>query len=92
MVIIHVLVLILIALLSEVVFGSDRYQNRLWRWNLDRKPFGCKSCMTFWLTFAYSWIFLFPFSWALVTGFVFFTLSVEEYTERFIDWIKELKK
>jgi len=36
--------------------------------------------------------FLFPFSWALVTGFVFFTLSVEEYTERFIDWIKELKK
>jgi len=92
MVIAHVLILFLIAILSEVVFGSDRYQTYLWRVDLDWKPFNCKSCLTFWLTFAYSWIFLFPLSWALVTGFVFFALSIEEYTERFIEWIKNLKR
>lgn len=92
MVVIHILILFLIAILSEVVFARDEYQNRLWRWNLDRKPFNCKSCLTFWFTFAYSWLFLFPLSWALVTGFVFFALSVEGYTERFTDWMKGLKK
>ena len=92
MVVAHVLILLLIAILSEVVFASDGYQNYLWRVDLDRKPFSCKSCLTFWLTFLYSWLFLFPLSWALVTGFVFFTLSIEEYTERFIEWIKKLKK
>lgn len=92
MVIIHVLILFFIALLSEVVFGSDWYQDRLWRLNLDREPFNCKSCLTFWLTFAYGWIFLFSLSWSLVVGFVFFTLSVEGCTEVFIDWIKKLKK
>jgi len=92
MVVIHVFILFLIAILSEVVFGSDWYQNHIWWWHLDRKPLNCKSCLTFWFTFAYSWLFLFPLSWALVTGFVFFTLSVEEYTERFINWMKGLKK
>ena len=92
MVVVHVLILLLIAILSEVVFGSDRYQDRLCGWNLDWKPFSCKSCLTFWLTFAYSWLFLFSLSWALITGFVFFTLSIEEYTERFIEWIQNLKK
>jgi len=37
-------------------------------------------------------MFLFPLSWALVTGFVCFALSVEGYTEAFIDWIKKRKK
>ena len=92
MVIIHVLILFLIAILSEVVFGSDWYQNRLWRWDLDWKPLNCKSCLTFWLTFLYSWLFLFPLSWALVTGFVFFTLSIEGYTDLVITWLKTLKK
>lgn len=91
MVILHTIVLFLIAIFSEVIFGSDRYQYRLWRVNLDRKPLDCKSCLTFWLTFLYSWIFLFGLSWALVTGFVFFTLSVEEYTEVFIEWLKKIK-
>lgn len=89
MVTLHIIILLLIAILSEVVFGSDRYQNWAWRVNLDRKPFNCKSCLTFWLTFVYSWIFLFPLSWSLVTGFVFFALSVEGYTEAFTDWIKK---
>jgi len=92
MVIIHVLILFLIAILSEMVFASEGYQTRLWRWNLDLKPLNCKSCLTFWLTFAYSWMFLFSLSWALVTGFVFFVLSVEGYTEAFTDWIKKRKK
>jgi len=92
MVIIHVLVLFLIALLSEVVFGSDWYQNWLWRLDWDRKPLSCKSCLTFWGTFLYSWLFLFPLSWALVTGFVFFTLSIEGYTEAFTDYLKNRKK
>ena len=92
MVVIHVFILLLIAILSEVVFGSDGYQNRLWRWNLDRKPLNCKSCLTFWLTFLYSWLFLFSLSWALVAGFVFFALSIEEYTERLVDWMKGLKR
>lgn len=92
MVILHIVILLLLAICCEAGFGSEQYQNWLWRLNLDRKPLSCKSCLTFWGTFLYSWLFLFSLSWALVTGFVFFTLSIEEYTERFIGWIKKLKK
>jgi len=92
MVILHIIILLLLAILCEVGFGSQRYQNWLQRLSLDRKPLSCKSCLTFWGTFLYSWLFLFSFFWALVTGFVFFALSVEEYTEAFITWLKKQKK
>lgn len=91
MVILHIVILVLLAIVAELCFGSVKWENWLWERDLYKKPLSCKSCLTFWLTFLYSWIFLFPLSWALVTGFVFFTLSIEEYTEALINWIKELK-
>jgi len=92
MVILYIFLLLFIAVLSEVVFDSESYQGWLVRVNLDRKPFNCKSCLTFWLTFLYSWLFLFSLSWALVVGFVFFTLSFEGYMEAFTDHLKKWKK
>jgi len=93
MVVLHIIILLLIVILSDVIFGTDKYQDLLLRANLDWKPLNCKSCLTFWLTFVYSWIFLFPLSWALVVGFVFFYFSIEGYTEQVAEWIiKSLKK
>ncbi len=92
MVTLYIFLLLFIAVLSEVVFDSESYRGWLVRVNLDRKPFNCKSCLTFWLTFLYSWLFLFSLSWALVAGFVFFTLSLEGYTETFTDYLKKWKK
>lgn len=92
MVTLYIFLLLFIAALSEVVFDSESYRGWLERVNLDRKPLNCKSCLTFWLTFLYSWLFLFSLSWALVVGFVFFTLSLEGYTEAFIYYLKKWKK
>ena len=92
MVILHIVILLLLAIGAEYLFGSEKWENWLCLKGLDKKPLNCKSCLTFWLTFLYAWIFLFPLSWALVVGFVFFALSIMDYTSYLIEWIIKQKR
>lgn len=91
MVILHIVILLLLAIGAECLFGSEKWERWLWLKNLDKKPLSCKSCLTFWLTFLYSWIFLLPLSWALVVGFVFFALSIMDYTSYLVEWLRKKK-